>query len=71
VDRVRTRIKLDFVLEHDGDRMLPLFNTLAFIEGGIRAACDSDSINAIDPGARASLSIVRVRRNPSPKKRTK
>lgn len=64
----RTRIKLDFVIEHDGDRLFPSFELLDFIEGGILAIAPRRArrsrhapprVNAIEPGARLVLSLPR------------
>lgn len=63
---MRTRIKVEFIVEHSGDRMLGSFNINDFIEGGLKAVgvglgrtLHGTSVNEIEGGAKLALSVVR------------
>ncbi len=51
---MRVRVKLDFVLMVSGN-VLPLINTLDFIEAGCKSAVQGASVAAIEPGAKVSI----------------
>lgn len=55
---MKTRVQMDFVLEHGGEGMLPSFNMLNFIEAGVKAV-SRNVVTAIAPGAKLTLTVVR------------
>lgn len=59
---MKTRIVLDFVLDHDGDQMFPSFDTLDFIEGGLRATKLCKGRLEILPGTKLKLTAQRKKK---------
>lgn len=68
----RTRIKLDFVIEHEGDQLFPVMSPLDLIEYGIAGAIKEETkrrskgwqapkLLAILPGAKLDMRIPRRR----------
>ena len=68
---MKTRVKLEFTIDHDGDHLYPLVDPLDFIEGGLqlvgirRAKGRTHAppvVRAIEPGAKLVIWIPRKSR---------